>query len=192
MLNYDRLWHCLSEIGLDDWRSRIEASIHLRMSRGGHGNFVEWQDTLARLSALPPESSAEIGKLLLTLAPWRKGPFDVAGITIDSEWRSDLKWQRLAGAIEPLQHRNVLDVGCGNGYYARQMHAAGADRVIGVDPTLLYVMQFLAVDHFAPLPNVFVLPLRSDELPEGARDDAVRLPGPGDPRLCRKGNPPCV
>ena len=169
MLNYDRLWPCLSEIGLDDWRSRIEASIHLRLSRGGHGNFVAWQETLARLRALPPESTTEIRELLITLAPWRKGPFDIAGITIDSEWRSDLKWKRLAGAIEPLQHRNVLDVGCGNGYYARQMHAAGASRVIGVDPTVLYVVQFLAVDHFAPLPNVFVLPLRSDELPEGAR-----------------------
>ena len=169
MLNYARLWQCLSEIGLDDWRSRIEAPIHLRLSRGGHGNFVEWQETLARLRALPPESSTEIRELLVTLAPWRKGPFDVAGIAIDSEWRSDLKWQRLADAIQPLQQRNVLDVGCGNGYYARQMHAAGASRVIGVDPTLLYVMQFLAVDHFAPLPNVFVLPLRSDELPEGAR-----------------------
>jgi tRNA (mo5U34)-methyltransferase len=169
MLQYDRLWQCLSEIGLDDWRSRTEALVHLRLSRGGHGNFVEWQETLARLRALPPDSEAETRRLLLTLAPWRKGPFDVAGVAIDSEWRSDVKWARLKDAIEPLQKRNVLDVGCGNGYYARQMHAAGASHVIGVDPTLLYVMQFLAVDNFAPLPNVFVLPLRSDELPEGAR-----------------------
>ncbi len=169
MLQYDRLWQCLAAIGLDDWRSRIEALIHLRLSRGGHGDFVEWQDTLARLRATAPDNTAEIRALLLSLAPWRKGPFEVAGITIDSEWRSDLKWQRLEGAIETLQHRNVLDVGCGNGYYARQMHAAGAKHVIGVDPTLLYVMQFLAIDQFAPLPNVFVLPLRSDELPEGSR-----------------------
>ncbi len=93
----------------------------------------------------------------------------MAGVAIDSEWRSDVKWARLKDDIEPLQQRKVLDVGCGNGYYARQMHAAGASHVIGADPTLLYVMQFLAVDNFAPLPNVFVLPLRSDELPEGAR-----------------------
>ena len=63
----------------------------------------------------------------------------------------------------------MLDVGCGNGYYARQMQAAGAEFVIGVDPTLLYVIQHLAIDLFAPLDNVFVLPLRSDELPAGAR-----------------------
>ncbi len=148
MLQYDRLWRCLSEIGLDDWRSRTEALVHLRLSRGGHGNFVAWQETLARLRALPADSDAEVRELMLTLAPWRKGPFDVAGITIDSEWRSDMKWARLKDAIEPLQQRNVLDVGCGNGYYARQMQAAGASRVIGADPTLLYVMQFLAVNSF--------------------------------------------
>ena len=109
--------------------------------------------------------ASDIRPALLALAPWRKGPFDIAGITIDSEWRSDLKWARLKDAIAPLAGRNVLDVGCGNGYYALQMRAAGANAVIGVDPTLLYVMQFLAVSIFQPQENVFVLPLRGEELP---------------------------
>lgn len=169
MLQYDQLWQCLADIGIADWRSRIEALIHLRLSRSGHGDFSEWQETLAQLQQLAPTESAEIRKLLLTLSPWRKGPFDVAGVHIDSEWRSDLKWARLENSIESLENRNVLDVGCGNGYYARQMSAAGARSVLGVDPTLLYVVQHLAVDQFAPLPNVFVLPLRSDELPEDSR-----------------------
>lgn len=169
MLQYDRLWQCLSDIGIPDWRSRIEAPIHLRLSRAGHGDFVEWQETLAQLQRLARGETVAIRKLLLSLAPWRKGPFDVAGIHIDSEWRSDLKWARLESAIESLQQKNVLDVGCGNGYYARRMSAAGARSVIGVDPTLLYVVQHLAIEQFAPLQNVFVLPLRSDELPEGAR-----------------------
>ena len=107
--------------------------------------------------------------LLLQLAPWRKGPFSIGGVEIDSEWRSDLKWQRFADAVEPLDGRAVLDVGCGNGYYALQMHEAGARAVIGVDPTLLYVMQFLAVQHFTGARGVFVLPCRLDELPHGAR-----------------------
>jgi tRNA (mo5U34)-methyltransferase len=169
MLPYDRLWQCLSDIGIPDWRSRIEALIHLRLSRSGHGDFVEWQETLAELQRLAADATPEIRNLLLSLSPWRKGPFEVAGIHIDSEWRSDLKWARLENAIESLQQRNVLDVGCGNGYYARRMSAAGARSVIGVDPTLLYVVQHLAIDQFAPLENVFVLPLRSDELPDNSR-----------------------
>ncbi|MGI9219831.1 MAG: tRNA 5-methoxyuridine(34)/uridine 5-oxyacetic acid(34) synthase CmoB [Woeseiaceae bacterium] len=169
MLQYERLWQCLADIGVGDWRSRIEALLHLRLSRAGHGDFIEWQETLAKLSEAPADEEDKIRKLLLTLSPWRKGPFDVAGVHIDSEWRSDLKWARFADAVAPLQDRNVLDVGCGNGYYARRMCDAGARSVIGVDPTLLYVVQHLAIDHFTPQQDLFVLPLRSDELPQGAR-----------------------
>ncbi|MGI9199984.1 MAG: tRNA 5-methoxyuridine(34)/uridine 5-oxyacetic acid(34) synthase CmoB [Woeseiaceae bacterium] len=169
MLQYDRLWQYLTDIGVGDWRSRIEALLHLRLSRAGHGDFIEWQETLAGLAEAAPDDETQIRKLLLSLSPWRKGPFDVAGIHIDAEWRSDRKWERLADGIEPLQDRNVLDVGCGNGYYARRMCDAGAQSVIGVDPTLLYVVQHLAIDHFIPQDNLFVLPLRSDELPQGAR-----------------------
>lgn len=169
MLQYDRLWKRLDELGIADWRPRIEPLLHLRMSRAGHGKFIEWQETLVQLAALDPQQTGAIRKLLLTLSPWRKGPFEVAGLTIDAEWRSDLKWARLQDAIAPLDGRKVLDVGCGNGYYARQMHVAGAASIIGVDPTVLYVIQHLAVSLFEPLDDVFILPLRSDELPDNAR-----------------------
>ena len=104
-------------------------------------------------------------ELLLGLSPWRKGPFELDGVTIDSEWRSDLKWQRLEDGIAPLDGRAVLDVGCGNGYYALRMHEKGARCVVGVDPTILYVLQFVAVQLHRRAPGVFVLPLRLDELP---------------------------
>ena len=71
--------------------------------------------------------------------------------------------------IASLESRNVLDIGCGNGYYALQMRAAGARTVIGIDPTILYVMQYRAVLRFADAKRVFVLPLRLHELPENAR-----------------------
>lgn len=169
MLDYDKLWQCLKDLGVEDWRSRIEPLLHLRLSRAGHGDFIAWEESLTQLRKTSASDAEPVRQLLLALSPWRKGPFDVGDIHIDSEWRSDLKWARLADAIEPLAGRNVLDVGCGNGYYARRMSAAGAHAVIGVDPTLLYVVQHLAIDHFLPDEKVFVLPLRSDELPQGAR-----------------------
>jgi tRNA (mo5U34)-methyltransferase len=169
MLPYDQLWKSLNDIGVGDWRVRIEAVLHLRLSRTGHGDFGKWEETLTQLGQLSPDDSEQVRKLLLTLSPWRKGPFDVAGVHIDSEWRSDLKWERLADSVTPLAGRTVLDVGCGNGYYARRMCDAGARLVIGVDPTLLYVIQHLAIDRFERHDNLFVLPLRSDELPPGAR-----------------------
>ena len=46
------------------------------------------------------------------------------------------------------------------------MADAGAAAVLGIDPTLLYVMQFLAVTAHLERPPVAVLPLRLQELPD--------------------------
>lgn len=160
----DALARCLDEIGLADWIAVVEPMLATRLSAGAHGDFSRWHDILLSL----PEARNDPGQLreaLLKLAPWRKGPFDVGGVRIDSEWRSDLKWARLADAIAPLEGRRVLDVGCGNGYYALEMRKAGAAVVIGLDPTLLYILQFLAINRFANDPAIFLLPMRFEEIP---------------------------
>lgn len=169
MLDMQKLWHCLADLGLNSWREQLHTLIVERLSDAAHGDFARWRKTLEELRSTGGEDTQAIRRLLLALAPWRKGPFEVAGVTIDSEWRSDLKWNRLKDRITPLEDRAVLDVGCGNGYYALQMRGAGARAIIGIDPTLLYVMQFLAIAHFLRPDGVFVLPLRLDELPESAR-----------------------
>lgn len=152
---------------LDHWLQPMEALVQERMSATAHGDFPRWKDAVTRLRLA--SSDAERQDLLLRLAPWRKGPFDVGGVHIDAEWQSDLKWQRVEGAIEPLAGRRVLDVGCGNGWYALRMADAGAAAVLGIDPTLLYVMQFLAVTADTVQPPIAVLPLRLEELPEESR-----------------------
>ena len=154
----------LSAIGLEHWMQQLTPLLDTRMSAANHGDFDRWRDIVTRLPELADDPSA-LRDALLALAPWRKGPFNVAGVDIDSEWRSDLKWARIANAVSPLDGRSVLDVGCGNGYYALQMRKAGAARVIGVDPTLLYVMQFIAVNTFVQDAAVHILPLRLEEMP---------------------------
>ncbi|MGB5331397.1 MAG: tRNA 5-methoxyuridine(34)/uridine 5-oxyacetic acid(34) synthase CmoB [Woeseiaceae bacterium] len=155
---------CLSAIGLPDWPGVLQPLLESRMSAKGHGDYERWREIVM---ALPGAASdpQELRQLLLGLSPWRKGPFHIADVEIDAEWRSDRKWARLAEAILPLTGRTVLDVGCGNGYYALQTRKAGASVVIGIDPTLVYVMQFLAVNTFVRDPFAFVLPLRLEETP---------------------------
>ena len=165
MLDYPALWRSLAELGAASWQPRLETLIRERLSDAGHGDFARWRRTLEQICAEPGDEASR-RELLASLSPWRKGPFDLDGTNIDSEWRSNLKWDRLKDRIEALQGRVVLDVGCGNGYYALQMRDAGAHAVIGIDPTILYVMQFLAVEHFLRPTRVFVLPLRLDELPQ--------------------------
>jgi tRNA (mo5U34)-methyltransferase len=164
LLDTGALADCLASIGLPDWPVALQPLLKTRMSSAAHGDYERWRDIV---TALPDAASDQqkLRELLLGLSPWRKGPFDVGGIRIDAEWRSDLKWARLAKTILPLTDRKVLDVGCGNGYYALQMRRAGAGTVIGVDPTLVYVMQFLAVNTFERDPFTFILPLRLEETP---------------------------
>ena len=167
MLDLVALRRILAAIGVADWMPSLEQRLRERLSASAHGDYERWQ---AVLETLPAAGDAVARRdLLLQLAPWRKGPFDVAGIHIDAEWRSDLKWARLQDEITPLEGRAVLDVGSGNGYYALRMHEAGARVVLGIDPTVLYVMQFLAVTFDRDSLPVAVLPLRLHELPAEPR-----------------------
>jgi len=167
MIDTNELATCLQAIGLDDWPEVLFPLFRERLSITGHGDYQKWSSILRSLGE---GGGADADRdLLLGLSPWRKGPFELGGIHIDAEWRSDLKWARLQDSLAPLEGRNVLDVGSGNGYYALQMRKAGARAVVGVDPTLLYVIQFLAINTFLHDPAVFVLPARLNELPLPAR-----------------------
>jgi len=144
----------------------------------GHGDFPAWLAALQQLPELPPldfdtrmhlsaDQSTTLQAALLKLHPWRKGPFRLFDLQIDTEWRSDWKWQRIEQHITHLKDRNVLDVGCGNGYYGWRMLQQGAQRVVGIDPTLVFLMQHLAISRYTNNPNNHVLPLRLEDLPEG-------------------------
>lgn len=184
MLNTEALFRDLDEIGLTSWRNALSPILLDRLSDGAHGNLEQWKEILAELPvaksewAVPDRDAVVIGAddisaeqvvrirmLLMGLVPWRKGPFNVHGINLDAEWRSHMKWNRIRNAIAPLAGRNVLDVGCGNGYYAFRMKLAGAGNVVGIDPTLLFVCQFLALQKMSGATSINVLPLRLDELP---------------------------
>ena len=164
LLKLDDLADRLEPVGLTEWLAALRPTLEARVSSSGHGDFDHWRAIVASLADTSVDTARQ-RELLLDLAPWRKGPFTLGEIEIDSEWRSDMKWSRLQDAIAPLEGRHVLDVGCGNGYYALNMSAAGAELVLGIDPTLLYVMQFAAVNSFKNDKSVFVLPLRLEEAP---------------------------
>ena len=109
----------------------------------------------------------------MQLRPWRKGPFSINELYIDSEWRSDMKWDRIKSAIGDLHGQRVLDIGSGNGYFGWRMIAANAKQVIGIDPTPLYCMQHLAIQHFLQDDRNWVLPLRVEEIPKNPKFDTV-------------------
>ena len=108
---------------------------------------------------------SHIEKALRSAMPWRKGPIDIFGIHIDTEWRSDWKWERVKPHIRSLKNRRVLDVGCGNGYYGLRMHGEEAQWVVGVDPTTRFVVQYFMLKHFLGELSVDIIPATLEELP---------------------------
>jgi len=144
---------------LPRWRAALRAlpPVHCRM---------EIDRPAPRLGADAADKNA-LRETLMAFHPWRKGPLELAGVGIDTEWRSDWKWRRVQPHVD-LRGQRVLDVGCGNGYYGWRMLAGGARLVVGIDPTVVYVMQWLACRTFAGDSPNYVLPLGIEELPEGS------------------------
>ena len=90
----------------------------------------------------------EIESIMLELLPWRKGPFRINDLLIDSEWNSDMKWKRFQALKINLKDKSVLDVGSGNGYYAFRMLGMKAKQILCLEPNLMQVSQIAAINRF--------------------------------------------
>ncbi|MDX1626698.1 MAG: tRNA 5-methoxyuridine(34)/uridine 5-oxyacetic acid(34) synthase CmoB [Wenzhouxiangellaceae bacterium] len=157
------------------------------LAPGRHGDLERWRSAL---DALPDvgngwsvldgrlvagDAAGDPAALAVTLGefvPWRKGPLVLGGVAIDTEWRSDWKWERVRGAVD-LRGKRVLDIGAGNGYFSWRMLDDGAAGVLACDPTAVFAMQFEAIRHFAGGEGPVLLPLRFEELDAAGTFDAV-------------------
>ncbi|MCZ6828677.1 MAG: tRNA 5-methoxyuridine(34)/uridine 5-oxyacetic acid(34) synthase CmoB [Gammaproteobacteria bacterium] len=185
MIDYQPLIQRWQHGELECWAQQLQAQIAQDFHERRYGNLPKWMQALAQLpeikassidlqqdtirvgsrSDLGPGQAQQLQTALRSMHPWRKGPFDLFGVHIDTEWRSDWKWNRLAPAVAPLPGRRVLDVGCGSGYHCWRMLGAGAAEVIGIDPSPLFVIQFWALQHYIQRPDIWVLPLGIEHLP---------------------------
>lgn len=102
---------------------------------------------------------------LQNLKPWRKGPFRLFGIDIDSEWRSDMKWNRLKDKIAPIESKRVMDIGSSCGYYMFRMNARQPDLVVGIEPYYTFYFQYQALQYYLQCEQICCLPCRIEEMP---------------------------
>lgn len=184
----ERVHDIFLEHGLDAWAKTLPQQYQRALAQGRHGDMDRWQAVLAQLPQVTAKQSRLTGDMVSTddgagqdaaltnatetllkqLKPWRKGPYRLHGVHVDTEWRSDMKWRRLQPHIQSLAGRRVLDVGCGNGYHAWRMAGEGAQLVVGIDPTQLFWAQFQAVQHFIGTQYpVYFLPIGIEDVPPG-------------------------
>ncbi|MCG8710046.1 tRNA 5-methoxyuridine(34)/uridine 5-oxyacetic acid(34) synthase CmoB [Brenneria sp. 4F2] len=193
MIDFGNFYQQIAKGPLSHWLNTLPSQLSSWQQASLHGKFKLWFNTLEHLPALKPthlnltdsvtagmtpEISAGqregIEMLLRNLMPWRKGPFSLYGVNIDTEWRSDWKWQRVLPHISPLQDRLILDVGCGSGYHLWRMLGEGAKLAVGIDPMQLFLCQFEAVRKLlGDDQRAHVLPLGIEQLPALAAFDTV-------------------
>ncbi|MCL7421513.1 MAG: tRNA 5-methoxyuridine(34)/uridine 5-oxyacetic acid(34) synthase CmoB [Methylobacter sp.] len=189
MIDYQPLITTLLDARADAWTQLLPQQLARAFEPAKHGTLSQWQALIEQLPEarcgdsvldadairigwpedLGDEARKQLEAQLKILHPWRKGPYDLFGISIDTEWRSDWKWHRLKDHITPLANRLVLDVGCGNGYHCWRMLGSGARMVVGIDPLLLNVMQFQAIRKLHGEAPVYVLPIGMEEVPYGLK-----------------------
>ncbi len=191
-MDFGNFYQLIAKGPLSHWLETLPAQIAAWQRESLHGHFKNWDRSVEYLPALTPEKldllhsvtadsshlSARqregIEKLLRNLMPWRKGPFSLYGVNIDTEWRSDWKWERVLPHISSLAGRTVLDVGCGSGYHMWRMLGAGANLVVGIDPMQLFLCQFEAVRKLLGNDQrAHLLPLGIEQLPELKAFDTV-------------------
>ena len=193
MKQFNQFYQQIATNRLSHWLNTLPAQLSHWHENNLHGEFKHWQKTLDALPVVEANSSTDIvntvkvgelgdldqgqfkrlENLMKKFKPWRKGPYHIHGLHIDTEWRSDFKWDRLSEHISDLSGKYVLDIGCGSGYHLWRMRGAGAKFVVGIDPTQLFLMQFNAIKHFIDDEQVHLLPLGVEQLPELKAFDTV-------------------
>ena len=184
MKSLDTLKQVLDEEIFSQWHEQLPECIDHVLQNYTHGQLNDW---LAMISQLPDIAIADlqleqqvgftaqtalseaqiqaITAELMMLHPWRKGPFQLDAIDLNTEWRSDWKWERIAPHLSDCHNQAILDVGCGNGYHLFRMAGLGAKAAIGIDPSQKFYAQFLAINHFLKVDNVWHLPCALEDLP---------------------------
>jgi len=185
-MDYQKLFEVLDSCSMQNWAELLKPQLAEYFDKLNHGDYLRWKSAIDQLPDISPsrleldsnsilvgddadcsdDIADELKRQLKVLMPWRKGPFNLFGCLIDTEWRSDLKWSRLEEQIMPLDNRMVLDIGCGNGYYGWRMLGNKARYVVGLDPTLLFYMQFSAIKKYMPDANIDLLPFGIQKLPD--------------------------
>lgn len=185
MIEFGDFYQQIAKSPLAHWLETLPAQIATWQRGALHGQFKQWTNAVEFLpemqpyrldllhsvtaeseTPLSPGQIKRIDTLLRNLMPWRKGPFSLYGVEIDTEWRSDWKWERVLPHLSDLSGRTILDVGCGSGYHLWRMVGAGAHLAVGIDPTQLFLCQFEAVRKLlGGDQRAHLLPLGIEQLP---------------------------
>ncbi|MBU1710848.1 MAG: tRNA 5-methoxyuridine(34)/uridine 5-oxyacetic acid(34) synthase CmoB [Proteobacteria bacterium] len=146
-------WLALPKKGITRYLEPLRELSHIR------AKHLDVSGDVVKIGARDELTSADQQKIhtaMRNFMPWRKGPFEIFGLEIDSEWQSQRKWNRVLPVLPDLEGKIIADIGCNNGYYMFRMAAFKPKYVIGFEPYLHYYFTFKTLNTFAGLDNLFI------------------------------------
>ncbi len=133
------------------YREPLESVSHIKASLCDvSGDIIQ----IGRPEDINDTDRQQLLQVLRGFMPWRKGPFNVFGIDIDAEWRSEKKWNRLLPELPSLKGKIVADIGCNNGYYMFRAAHHQPELVLGFEPYVHHYYTFRTLNGFARLDNL--------------------------------------
>lgn len=181
ILQMQRILSQINRFKINAYHNALEELIKEKTSflKNAKGNFLRFQKVLQNIPDFAScfidldKKAITIGKKedlnkhehillydnLKQLCPWRKGPFNIFGIKVDSEWQSWMKWDRLKEHIGDIKGKRILDIGSNNGYYMFKIAYNNPLMVIGLEPQSSFYFQYLAIQKFLKQDNVFCFPI---------------------------------
>ena len=146
-------WLGMGKKGVERFRKPYESVNHLQ------AHYLDFSDdvvTIGRKEELSDREYEKVYRVMRDFMPWRKGPYEVFGIHIDAEWRSERKWNRVVPALPDLGDKVVADIGCSNGYYMFRMAHHQPKLVVGFEPYLQHYFAFKTLNGFAGQDNLAI------------------------------------
>jgi tRNA (mo5U34)-methyltransferase len=138
---------------VERFRLPYEGVKHIRAQ---HCDFSGDVVKIGGADELSGSDASKVYKAMRDFMPWRKGPFEDFGTSINAEWRSERKWNRVLPELPDLRDRIVADIGCNNGYYMFRMAQHEPKLVMGFEPYLQHYFTFKTLNAFAGVESLSV------------------------------------
>ena len=154
--------------------ARLLKTAHL--SFAGSTVAIGRPEELARLGETESRTDplGDLKKAVLSLGPWRKGPFNLFGLHLQAYWDAGVRFSRALGLGDQgparsglssgqgslsrwpafLAGADVADVGCNNGYYLYRLLEHGVRSATGLDPVAQFEKQFRFLEGLCPAPAI--------------------------------------
>ncbi|MBC61372.1 MAG: tRNA 5-methoxyuridine(34)/uridine 5-oxyacetic acid(34) synthase CmoB [Zetaproteobacteria bacterium] len=167
-VNYDRInFERLAvkrNLGLQPFFNSLNIFHKIKPFKSNHILIDSSVVEIGKKDELNDSELIDLQYILRFIKPWKKGPFTLFDTPLDSEWRSDLKWQRIEKSIGSLSGKRIADIGSNNGYFLFRMAASCPELVIGFEPVIKHWCTFSFLQSFAQVPSIHFEPLGVESL----------------------------